>query len=73
MPKKRLTRKPDDPEDARRVDEIEDNFQARSMRSFTATPAVGQLRNKEIAFLREDGTDYLIVRVDGEIKKAALA
>jgi len=56
----------DHPTDRRRIDELEETFQPRSMRRYSRTPSVKQLRNTELVVI-DDGTAQpkLGVRIDG--------
>jgi hypothetical protein len=52
-----------DPEDVRRVQELEDQFQAKSLRSFPTNPDVKQLRDRQLGLV-DDGTDrYIVLRI----------
>lgn len=54
-----------DPEDARRVDDIERNFQAKT-RKFTARPAVKQLSDLQFYILNDGNTVTIGFRLDNK-------
>ena len=62
----------DDPEDARRADEIETNYQPRSHKKYDSTPAVKQLRDNEPFIQNDGGTLYVGFRVGGKLYRAEL-
>lgn len=69
-----LTYKPldKDPDDARRVQEIETNFQPKSMRKFDANPNARQLSDGELVVV-DDGTDRtLVIRIGGTLYNVSL-
>jgi hypothetical protein len=62
-----------DPEDIRRVQEIEDKFLPKSLRVFSATPDVKQLKDRQ-PFIIDDGTTVSLgVRIGNSIKTIALS
>jgi hypothetical protein len=71
MGKGRLTRK-DDPEDQRRVDEAEEAFMPRSLKTYTSYPNVKQLRNHEPAIFDDGTTRELVVRIGNTLYKSTL-
>ena len=61
-----------DPEDIRRVQEIEDKFQPKALQVFAAEPDVKQVKDRQ-QFIIDDGTNvYLAIRKGNTIKKVAL-
>lgn len=57
-----------DPADRRRIDELEETYQPRSMRRYSADPTVKVLRNTEIVVVDDgDATPYLAFRVDQKL------
>lgn len=71
MGKGRLTRK-DDPEDQRRVDEAEEVFMPRSLKTYKTYPNVKQLRNLEPAVV-DDGTNrFLVIRIGNSLYETTL-
>ncbi len=67
MGKGKITRKANDPEDVRRVDELDSVYAPRSTRRFRSTPAVKQLHNTELLVIDDGTTRKLGVRIDGEV------
>jgi hypothetical protein len=61
-----------DPEDVRRVQEIETNFQPRAMREFATDPSVKQLLDREMVLVRGD-TRYIAVRVGNTLYKLGMS
>ena len=57
----------EDPEDARRVDELETNYQPRSHRLFTSVPDTKQVKDNEPFIQNDDGTIYWCVRIGNKI------
>jgi len=67
MGRGRITRKSNDPEDSRRVDEIEETFAPRSVRRHSSIPSVKQLRNTELVVIDDGSTRKLAIRIDGTL------
>lgn len=62
-----ITRKTDDPEDSRRIDEMDRAYAPRSKKRYTSKPSIKQLQNVEV-FVADDGsTRRLAVRLDGDL------
>jgi hypothetical protein len=56
-----------DPEDVRRVQEIEQHFQPKSLRNFPTNPDVKQLQDRQMGLV-DDGTDrYLVLRISDKL------
>lgn len=67
-----LTPKQNDPDDARRRDEIENNFRPRKTRLLTSNPGIKQLQDGD-EVLVDDGTDVTIVRrIGNKLYKVSL-
>jgi len=67
MGRGRISRKSNDPEDSRRVDEMEETFAPRSLKRHKAVPSVKQLRNTELVVIDDGSTRRLAVRIDGTL------
>jgi len=65
MGKGKITRKENDPEDSRRIDEMDEVYAPRSMRKYKSTPSIKQMRNTELVVIDDGGTRQLAVRIDG--------
>lgn len=61
-----------DPDDVRRVQEIETNFQPRAMRVFNTDPSVKQLVDREMILVQSD-TRYIAVRVGDTLYKLGMS
>ena len=61
-----------DPEDVKRVQEIEANLQPKSLNSYPANPSVKQLLDRQLALI-DDGTEqYIVIRVGDKLKRINL-
>ena len=61
-----------DPEDVLRVQQIEANFQPKSLNSFPANPDVKQLLNRQLGVV-DDGTDrYVVLRIGDTLYRVGL-
>lgn len=69
-----LTRKdPDkDPEDARRTDEIEQNYQTKAFSKFDDTPAIKQLRDKQGSLVSNGDGTFLVFRIGDSLYRVEL-
>ena len=61
----KITRKTDDPEDPRRIDEMDEAYAPRSTKRYASAPSVKQLRNTEVVVIDDGTTRQLGVRIDG--------
>lgn len=57
----------DHPTDRRRIDELEENFQPKSMRRFKSDPSVKVLHNTELVVVDDGTIRYLAFRLDNEL------
>lgn len=59
-------------DDNRRVKELEELFQTKSLRKFTSDPDVKQLKQREVALVQGNGGNYFVIRIDNSLYKVDL-